>query len=179
VVGDAVLRRAGGPLLPLAFVLAVAATWGVTGHAASGGGAAVAMVALTVHVAAMALWVGGLFVVALLLFSKNTAVSATATRFSRLALVAIGVLVATGLYQAWREVGSVSALIHTGYGRLLLAKVAILLIVIGVARRSRGLVATWRSANEIALRRTVAVELAGVSVLLLLAVLLSASAPAR
>jgi copper transport protein len=100
-------------------------------------------------------------------------------RFSRLALMAVAVLVATGLYQAWREVGSVSALMDTAYGRLLLAKVVVLLCVIGVARRSRGLVATWRSANEVALRRTVVLELAGASVLLLLAVLLSANAPAR
>uniref|UniRef100_UPI001891863A copper resistance CopC family protein n=1 Tax=Catenulispora pinisilvae TaxID=2705253 RepID=UPI001891863A len=49
VVGDAVLRRATGPGLPLAFTLAVAATWGATGHAATGGGAGVAMVALTLH----------------------------------------------------------------------------------------------------------------------------------
>ena len=45
VVGDAVLRRAAGPGLPLAFIVVVAATWGATGHAATGGGAPVAMVA--------------------------------------------------------------------------------------------------------------------------------------
>ena len=101
-------------------------------------------------------------------------------RFSRLALAAVGVLVATGLYQAWREVGSVSGLTDTTYGRLLLAKVAILLCVLGVARGSRGIVATWRAGgSEGALRRNVMVELAGASVLLLLAVLLAGNAPAR
>jgi copper transport protein len=137
------------------------------------------MVVLTLHVAAMALWVGGLFVVAVLLVSKSAGVAAAVMRFSRWALAAVGVLVATGLYQAWREVGGVSALMDTAYGRLLLAKVVVLVCVIGIARRSRGLVATWRSANEVALRRTVVVELVGASVLLLLAVLLSANAPAR
>jgi len=86
---------------------------------------------------------------------------------------------ATGLYQAWREVGSISALLDTVYGRLLLAKVAILLCVIGVARRSRGIVATWRGGSEATLRRNVLLELAGASVLLLLAVLLAGNAPAR
>ena len=181
VVGDAVLRRAAGPGVPLAFIVVVAATWGATGHAATGGGAPVAMVALTLHVAAMAVWVGGLFVVAVLVAGRGAAVASVVRRFSRLALAAVGVLVATGLYQAWREVGSVSGLTDTTYGRLLLAKVAILLCVLGVARGSRGIVATWREAggSEGALRRNVMVELAGASVLLLLAVLLAGNAPAR
>jgi copper transport protein len=215
VVGDAVLRRAAGPGLPLAFTVAVAATWGATGHAATGGGAGVAMVAVTLHVAAMAVWVGGLFVVAVLLVDGGGAmgagggavmsagaraaaaasegaavpaggraaadarVAAAVRRFSRLALGAVVVLAATGVYQAWREFGSVSALMDTTYGRLLLAKVAILLCVVGVARGSRGIVATWGSGSEAALRRHVVLELAGASVLLLLAVLLAGNAPAR
>ena len=179
VVGDAVLRRAAGPGVPLTFTLAMAATWGATGHAATGSGAPVAMVALTLHVAAMAVWVGGLFMVAVLLAGRGDAVAAAVRRFSRLALGAVAVLVATGLYQAWREVGSVSALLDTTYGRLLLTKVAILLCVIGVARRSRGIVATWRGGSEALLRRTVLLELAGASALLLLAVLLAGNAPAR
>ena len=188
VVGDAVLRRATGPGLPLAFTLAVAATWGATGHAATGGGAGVAMVALTLHVAAMAVWVGGLFVVAVLLAGGGGAVAGVVRRFSRLALGAVGLLVATGLYQGWREVGSVSGLVDTTYGRLLLAKVAVLLCVIGVARGSRGIVAKWRDNSDgdsgsrssaAALRRNVAIELAGASVLLLLAVLLAGNAPPR
>lgn len=179
VVGDAVLRRAWGAWLPLAFTVAVAATWGATGHAAVGGGAGVAMVAVTVHVTAMAVWVGGLFVVAVLLAGGGQGVATAVGRFSRLALGAVAMLVVTGVYQGWREVGSVSGLLDTTYGRLLLAKVAILLCVIGVARRSRGMVATWRGGGEGALRRNVMVELAGASVLLLLAVLLAGNAPAR
>lgn len=179
VIGDAVLRRAAGPGVPLAFTLAMAATWGATGHAATGGGAPVAMVALTLHVAAMAVWIGGLFMLAVLLAGRGEAVAAAVHRFSRLALGAVAMVAATGLYQAWREVGSISALLDTAYGRLLLAKVAILLCVIGVARRSRGIVATWRGGSEATLRRNVLLELAGASVLLLLAVLLAGNAPAR
>ena len=177
VVGDLGLRR--GAALAMAFTLAVAATWGVTGHAATGGGARLAMAALTLHVAAMAVWVGGLFVVALALAGGGRAVAEVVGRFSRLALGAVGVLVATGLYQAWREVGSAGGLVDTAYGRLLLAKVGLLLCVIGVARQSRGIAATWRDGDEAALRRHVIVELAGASVLLLVAVLLAGSAPAR
>lgn len=179
VIGDAVSRRAAGPAVPLAFTLAMAATWGATGHAATGGGAPVAMVASTLHIAAMAVWIGGLFMLAVLLAGRGDAVAAAVHRFSQLALGAVATLAATGLYQAWREVGSISALLDTAYGRLLLTKVAILLCVIGVARRSRGIVATWRGGSEAALRRNVLLELAGASVLLLLAVLLAGNAPAR
>lgn len=179
VVGDAVLRRAANAGLPLAFTLVVAATWGATGHAAAGGDPGPAMAALTLHVTAMAVWVGGLFVVAVLLAGGNSEAASAVRRFSRWAVAAVGVLVATGLYQAWREVGSISALTETAYGRLLLAKVAILLCVIGVARRSRGILATWRGGSAAALRRNVVLELAGASVLLVLAVLLAGNAPAR
>lgn len=179
VVGDAVLRRAANAGLPSAFTLVVAATWGATGHAAAGGDPGPAMAALTLHVTAMAVWVGGLFVVAVLLAGGNSEAASAVRRFSRWAVAAVGVLVATGLYQAWREVGSISALTATPYGRLLLAKVAILLCVIGVARRSRGILATWRGGSAAALRRNVVLELAGASVLLVLAVLLAGNAPAR
>lgn len=179
VLGDAVLRRAASPVWPLAFTVAVAATWGATGHAATGGGAPVAMVAATLHVAAMAVWVGGLFVVAVVVAGRGSETASTVRRFSRLALAAVGVLLATGLYQGLREVGSVSGLLNTTYGRLLLAKMGILLCVLIVARSSRAIVATWRTESAGALRRNVVAELAGASVLLLLAVLLAGNAPAR
>src|SRR5207248_2158020 len=82
VVGDGVLLRATRSWLPIAFTLAVAATWGATGHAATGGGAGVAMVALTLHVTAMAVWVGGLFVVAVVLADKGNAAGLAVQRFS-------------------------------------------------------------------------------------------------
>ena len=185
VVGDTVLRRARGPLIPVLFTLAVAATWGTTGHASTGTQAPLSIASVTVHVAAMALWIGGLFTVALLLLRRGDDVgdgpplADVVAGFSRLALTAVALIVVTGLYQAWREVGHLGALTGTAYGRLLLAKVAVLLVVIGVARYSRGLVHRWRTGNEAALRSSVLVELAGAAVLLLLAVLLAGNAPAR
>lgn len=184
VLGDAVIRRARSPLVPLAFTVAVAGTWGTVGHAATGGGTHLAMASLTLHVAAMALWVGGLATVVLLLLTgagsgTGTAAGATAARFSRMAVVAVAVLATTGFYQAWRELGGISALIDTTYGRLLLAKVALLVAVLGLATRSRSLVTRWRDGNEAALRGSVLIELAGAAALLVLAVLLSGHAPPR
>ena len=49
--------------------------------------------------------------------------------FSRLAALSVGLLVATGLYSAGRQVASLDALITTQYGRALLGKVALVLAV--------------------------------------------------
>jgi copper transport protein len=50
------------------------------------------------------------------------------------------VIVVTGMVQGWRQVGSLQALGHTAYGRLLVVKVAAFLLLITVAARSRRLV---------------------------------------
>jgi copper transport protein len=50
------------------------------------------------------------------------------------------VIVVTGILQGWRQVGSLQALGQNAYGRLLVAKVAVFLLLIAVAGRSRVLV---------------------------------------
>jgi copper transport protein len=76
-----------------------------------------------------------------LLPSRRTAELAEALpRFSRLALGSVTVLVVTGTYQAWREVWPVPALWSTGYGQLLLAKVAVVALIVAVAWFSRAAV---------------------------------------
>jgi hypothetical protein len=39
------------------------------------------------------------------------------TRFSRIAFISVCVLAVTGLYQSWRQVGSLSALVDTRFGQ--------------------------------------------------------------
>jgi copper transport protein len=63
-----------------------------------------------------------------------------APRFSSVAFTAMVVIVVTEMVQSWRQVGSLQALGHTAYGRLLVAKVAVFLLLIAVAGRSRVLV---------------------------------------
>jgi copper transport protein len=50
------------------------------------------------------------------------------------------VIVVTGILQGWRQLGSLQALGDSGYGRLLVAKVAAFLLLIAFAARSRVLV---------------------------------------
>jgi copper transport protein len=89
------------------------------------------------HTTAMTLWLGGL-VLLLAGLSRGSGVAALLPPFSRLALGCVATLVLTGTAMAWREVGSPSALVATEYGRVLLAKlaaVALLLLLGDVSRR--------------------------------------------
>ena len=48
----------------------------------------------------------------------------------------------------WQVVGSFDALFHTGYGQLLLLKLAVLAAVLLIAQRSRGCSVTWSRASR-------------------------------
>ena len=61
-------------------------------------------------------------------------------RFSTVAFGSVGLLILTGSYQAWREAGTGTALLHTSYGRIVLAKVALLAVILVLANRSRTLI---------------------------------------
>ena len=58
-------------------------------------------------------------------------------RFSRLALGCFVALGVTGVYLAWRQAGELAALPATEFGRLLLIKSAIVLVIVALAALSR------------------------------------------
>jgi copper transport protein len=84
-------------------------------------------------------WIGGLVLLGVVALSALPAVDAVAVarRFSPIAFWAVVAVVASGLGQAWRQVGSLDALTSTTYGRVLLVKTAIVVVLIAVAARSR------------------------------------------
>ncbi|MFF4652968.1 copper resistance protein CopC [Streptomyces sp. NPDC001380] len=139
-------RRAGPPavaalLLPAALVCGTAATWAAAEHASVGPQTALAVPLDLLHLLAAAVWLGGLAALLVLLRrapEPAARAAGAAARFSRAAHAAVAVLAVTGAYQSWRQVGSWGALTGTGYGRLLLAKlagVALLLAAAGYSRR--------------------------------------------
>jgi copper transport protein len=94
-------------------------------------------------------------------------------RFSSVAFAAVVAIVASGVVQAWRQLGSLSALVDTPYGRLLLVKVVLVALMVGVAGLSRawvrrrlappeapGAAAGAPGAEVAGLRRSVAAEVA-------------------
>ncbi|MFC8448722.1 copper resistance protein CopC [Kitasatospora sp. NPDC057223] len=184
-VGEAVLRRPWGLAPAVLLTLGLGATWSLVSHASTGAWQSAALVVTTLHVTAMAVWAGGLFGMAVLLArvgseaGLSTEQRVTAARFTRLALSSVGVLVATGLYQAFREVSGLGELTGTSYGRLLLIKTGLLALILLVAAAGPTGTARTTGNGPRALRRAVLLELVGISALLVVTVVLTSTPPAR
>ncbi|MGH9000110.1 MAG: copper resistance protein CopC, partial [Acidimicrobiia bacterium] len=129
--------RLGGALLGGALLL----TPGLSGHASTGQWRIASLVSDVTHLGAVALWLGGLTVLAAVLLPRRDARTTTEVvpRFSRLAFAAVVIIVVTGTFQSWRQVRFADALTDTTFGRLLLVKVAVFVGLVGVAAFSRRL----------------------------------------
>ncbi|MEW2129269.1 copper resistance protein CopC [Streptomyces sp. NPDC005435] len=118
----------------------LAASWAMAEHASTGLQPGIAIPVDIVHLLAVAAWLGGLtaLLVALYRAPADTTVEASAVRrFSRLAFGSVLALVATGVYQSWRQLGSWSAFTETRYGQLLLVKIGLVAVMVAVAGISR------------------------------------------
>lgn len=116
----------------------LAASWAMAEHASTGVQAGLAMPVDVVHLLAVAAWLGGLCALLVALYRSETPIEASAVhRFSRVAFGSVVALVATGVYQSWRQLGSWSAFTGTRYGQLLLAKIALVCLLVGIAYFSR------------------------------------------
>ena len=118
----------------------LAASWAMAEHASTGLQPGIAMPVDVVHLLAVAAWLGGLtaLLVALYRAPADTPVESVAVRrFSRVAFGSVLALVATGIYQSWRQLGSWSAFTDTTYGELLLVKIGLVALLVGIASISR------------------------------------------
>jgi copper transport protein len=93
------------------------------------------VVAATAHLAGAGIWLSGIVCVVLLaggwMGAGRPDLRVAVPRFSALALVAIGFVVATGVYAAWLQVGALPEL-QTPYGRVLVTKVAVATVAMGL-----------------------------------------------
>lgn len=115
----------------------IAGTWALAEHASTGIQPGVAMPVDILHLLAVAAWLGGLTVLLVSLYRAPSVPRSAVERFSKVAFGSVAVLVATGIYQSWRQVGSWSALTGTRYGQLLLVKIGLMCVLIGIAWISR------------------------------------------
>jgi copper transport protein len=117
-------------------------TPGLSGHAGTGDLVPLALIADVAHVGGVSLWLGGLVVLlAVVLRRKHLdELRAVVPAFSRIALAAICVIVVSGVFQAWRQLGSLSNLRDTDYGKLLAAKLLAFGVLIITAAFSREIV---------------------------------------
>ncbi|MBI1735506.1 MAG: CopD family protein [Candidatus Rokubacteria bacterium] len=189
---DWMAARGEAVLLSLAALAALAAA----GHAAAVEPATMSAIAIDgIHLAAAGVWLGGLLPLALLLGAARRvegedgrayAVLA-ARRFSRAAGLAVAVLVVTGVANASAHVGGVPALAGTPYGRLLLAKLLLVvpLLALGAVNRRRWLPALSGDAATIGrpvMRRLatfIAIETTLGVLLLLVVAAMTSTPPAR
>jgi copper transport protein len=132
-------RRWLAPLLAIGCAYLVA-TPAFAGHASVESPVAVMFPADVIHVLASSVWVGG---VAFLLLALPAATReldppdrtrlllATLARFSPIALASVVALAVTGLVQAYIDVRRVADLWETTYGLLVLAKMVLLVVLVG------------------------------------------------
>lgn len=161
---------------------------GSTGHAAAAREEhALALAADALHVTSAGIWAGGLTVMLLLAAGASASgrnrgaalLRALVPCFTPLALVATALVVLSGVYATWLHVDGLDALLASGYGRVLLAKlVAVAAAMLAGAinwRRQRPLLLETGEAGP--MRRTATVEAILVQLVLLLTAILARTAP--
>jgi copper transport protein len=132
-------------IVPAGLVLGAALlfTPGLAGHASTGDQPAVGLALDVAHLAAASVWLGGLALLATFLVGRGEDVdrpddpTGLTLTVSAYAFSAVVVIVATGTVQSIRQVGSLYALFHTPYGRTLVVKIILVIVLIGLGALSR------------------------------------------
>lgn len=140
-------RLAQAHWLALAAALGLIAAIAWTGHAGATPGEMgnLHLMVDVLHLMAAAAWIGGLVSLALLLAAARNIRAAAwaplardaAERFSTLGIISVVTLMVTGIVNAWILVGSFHALVMSGYGRLLMLKIAVFGIMLVFAAANR------------------------------------------
>ncbi|HET6481657.1 MAG TPA: CopD family protein, partial [Actinoplanes sp.] len=185
LIGPALRGTAGRVrgLVLIGLALAGMTTWPLTGHAAAAPLAGVIVASDVVHIAAMAVWLGGLVTLTVFLLRRTDprVLGVVLPVWSRWAALAVVWLVAGGVVQAVVQVGSVKAIYQTSYGQLLLVKVVVLTATLGAAAFARKLVRRGQvaAAGASRMRRFVAIEVVATTVVLGLSAVLVQVNPGR
>jgi copper transport protein len=115
----------------------VALTFAGTGHAAASGDVAELAVD-SVHVLAAGIWLGGLVTLTVAATARSgRPTHAAIAAFSRLAMLAVLVLVATGTVNAILRLSALDQLWRSAYGVTLSVKIALVVLTLGGAHVSR------------------------------------------
>lgn len=113
----------------------------IGGHTRSFGPVWLVLTADAVHVLAGIVWVGGVVGLVLTMAAGSDASSrrtaATTSRFSIGAAATVAAVAVAGLTLGWRILGSLGALTSTAYGKTLLVKTALVLVVLALAAYNR------------------------------------------
>jgi putative copper export protein len=147
----ATVRRSRLGAAALAVPAVVLGVWtiivpGYSGHAGDPGRGVLTIAVDAVHVAAAAVWIGGLVQLVLVVPHATRGLADDARqrvrrsllgRFSTVALASVVVVAVTGVGRALWEVGAVSQVWSTGYGRTLVVKTLLLGGLVALGYRNR------------------------------------------
>lgn len=160
---------------------------GLTINSHAWGSGAPAVLADWAHMAAAAVWIGGLACLLVVLTGmpppeRARASPALVPRMSTAAAVALGLLVATGVYGAWLHVPGPTGLVASAYGRALLVKLVLFAPLVMLGAFNRFVLRPRLAADDPAHRRllkTVGGEVGLGAVVLLVVAVLTVIPPAR
>lgn len=173
-----------GQWLALLLSMAILATFSLGSHAAAASGSSWAILGDFIHLVAVGVWLGGLLLLAAVLWQLHSQPVKTdakllrqiVQRFSALAMLAVFMILSSGLFTSLIHLSSWAALWQTTYGWLLLAKIILFGLMLGIALLNHRLVraqavttTVWTSAQYHAFLRQVGGE-ALVSLVLMLVV---------
>ncbi len=178
--GFASRRAARGALLWLG-AIGAPVSLALTGHAASAHPAWLSMAAVAGHVLTAGFWAGSLIGLYSLLRCAGPRSSAALRRFSAIAMPAVTLLLVAGSVFAVMQLTTLRDLFETRYGNLILAKAGLLFALLAIAARNR-FVLMPRSDRAVpgvdaSLRRSVALELALIAVVVGFTAVLSQTPP--
>ncbi len=178
-------------LLMLAAGLVALGSISAQGHASVTSMPVLQISADALHATSAAFWVGGLVLMAIWLLRLPTVVGEggrtigdiVLARFSSLALIAVALIVLTGVVRAFGEMSSPADLWRTSYGWTLLVKIGLLAVAGIMGLRSRRVVSTLRrtgtpnTATLAMVRRNAWVEIGVTLVIIAASSLLVAQVP--
>lgn len=118
------IRTPTGAALAAALALVALVPIALTGHAAGALYHELAVSAMWLHLAGMALWIGGLVLMCVLFWVMGRDLTAAAHRYSQVALWSFAIIAVSGFANAYIRLGGWSGF-TTRYGILLLAKIVI------------------------------------------------------
>lgn len=189
LISRAPYGRAAGWMGAAGSVLLLAAVPALSGHAASADGpTAIAILADTLHVLGAGVWMGGLLMLVGVGIpsalaegpSRGAAVAEMVRAFSPTALISASVVALTGLISGKFHLNATRDLWTTGYGRMLLIKVGLVLCVAALGWHNWKRVSPTLGSDEATrrLQRASRLELAmAVVVLLVTAILVALPTP--
>ncbi|MDQ2848395.1 MAG: bifunctional copper resistance protein CopD/cytochrome c oxidase assembly protein [Actinomycetota bacterium] len=171
------LLRPGGAFLLLLLAIASVTPMAVAGHAAQSGDHDIAGDSMIYHLVGVSIWIGGLVALIGLARQRAPHLAVIAQRYSMTALVAFIAVSLSGVINAWIRFASFGDVFTTDYGRLILAKTTLLVIlgVLGLLHRRRTLPALANGARRPLIRLAV-VEVVLMSATLGIAVALGRTA---